>query len=144
MNRRPPNPLTMPELEKAKALYALGKSYHAIGLELNRDSKTIKKWLSEPETAKEIEAIKEDLSEMFEGMAKKMLASISDEDIQRINAYQRVVSSGIATDKARLLKGQATERIDVRALHLSLDEIRKKKAELLKQMAHIPEDEGIL
>ncbi|MBA4349611.1 MAG: hypothetical protein C0415_06470 [Thermodesulfovibrio sp.] len=122
MNRRPPKPLTMPELEKAKALYALGKSYHAIGCELNRDSKTIKKWLSEPETAKEIQVIKGELSEMFEGMAKRMLESITEEDIQKINAYQRVVSSGIATDKMRLLKGQSTSNISFAALIRSTEQ----------------------
>lgn len=127
MTRRPPNPLTMPELEKAKALYALGKSYHAIGLELKRDSKTIKKWLSEPETAKEIQVIKEGLAEMFEGMAKKMLASITEEDIQKINAYQRVVSSGIATDKARLLKDQSTDNISIHAMITEIKKLQLQK-----------------
>ncbi|MFA4828432.1 MAG: hypothetical protein WC855_13265 [Thermodesulfovibrionales bacterium] len=131
MNRRPPKPLTMPELEKAKALYAIGKSYHAIGLELNRDSKTIKKWLSEPETAKEIQVIKGELSEMFEGMAKKMLESITEDDISRINAYQRTLSAAVSTDKARLLKGESTENISLHTKVMASMERIKELQEML-------------
>ena len=46
---------------------------------------------------------------MFEGMARKMLVSISEEDIHKINAYQRTVSAGICTDKAAALRGPNQE-----------------------------------
>ena len=40
-----------------------------------------------------------------------MAGSITDEDIKKLNAYQRTVSAAIATDKAQLLKGQPTANV---------------------------------
>lgn len=104
--------LTVAELERAKALSALGKSYRQIGLELDRSDKTIKKALTKtPEVIQEVQEIKQELAGMFEDIAKRMIASITEEDIQKINAYQRTVAAGISTDKARLLKGESTDNI---------------------------------
>jgi len=51
-----------------------------------------------------------------------MLFSISDQDIEKINAYQRTVAAGIATDKMRLLKDQSTENV-----HLIVEMIKRIK-----------------
>jgi IS30 family transposase len=50
-------PLTVAELEKAKALSAYGHSYRAIGKKLGRCDKTIKKALTRsPEVIQEVES----------------------------------------------------------------------------------------
>ena len=124
MSRKSCNPLTVKELEQIKTLRASGLTYHAISKEINRDPKTVKKVCLEPQASKEIQEIKEELSAMFEGLAKRMITSITEEDIQKINAYQRTVSAGISTDKMRLLRNESTENIALNSilsvLHQSL------------------------
>ena len=123
---RTPNsiPLTLQEQEKVKTLSASGKTPHSIAKELNRSPHTIRRYLSCPEASTQIQEIKEELASMFEELGKRMLTSITDEDIQKINAYQRTISAGISTDKMRLLKGQSTENLAIdttlRNLHSSL------------------------
>ena len=116
INRKSPKPLTVKELEQIKALRASGLTYHAISKEIDRDPKTVKKACLEPETAKEIQEIKEELGDFFENLAKRMITSITDEDIKKINAYQRTLSAGISTDKMRLLKDESTENIAIRTV----------------------------
>ncbi len=105
--------MTDEEKAQIKSLMALGFSPTAIGKKLDRDHKTVIAYTRKPETIAEIAELKEDLADAYEGLARRMVDSISDEDIQKINAYQRTVASGIATDKARLLRGQSTESIDL-------------------------------
>lgn len=50
---------------------------------------------------------------MYEELAKRMITSITEKDIQKINAYQRTLSAGISTDKMRLLKDKSTENIGI-------------------------------
>ena len=124
MPKRSPNPLTVKELEQIKTLRASGLTYHAISREIDRDPKTVKKVCLEPQASIEIQEIKQELADMYEGLAKRMLTSITEEDIQKINAYQRTVSAGISTDKMRLLRNESTENIAINsilsAIHQSL------------------------
>ncbi|MEW6214967.1 MAG: helix-turn-helix domain-containing protein [Nitrospirota bacterium] len=129
MTKRPPNPLTVKELEQIKALRASGLSFHAISKEIKRDPKTVKKACLEPQTANEIQVMKEELANFFEDLARRMITSITEEDIQKINAYQRTLSAGIATDKMRLLKEQSTENI---AFHAIVEAINKKEERKIK------------
>jgi len=58
-NSKGAKPLRVAELEKAKALSALGHSYRAIGTNLGRCDKTIKKALTRsPEVIQEVREIK--------------------------------------------------------------------------------------
>jgi len=109
--------LDLQERERIKVMLAEGKTYHAIGKAIERSPHTIKAFAVKPETVQTVEKIKEELSDLFEGLAKKMIKSITDEDIQKINAYQRTVSAGISVDKMRLLREQPTTIID------SLDQV---------------------
>lgn len=124
MPQKTAKPLTVKELEQIKVLRASGLSFHAIAVQIDRDPKTVKKACLEPETSNQIQEIKEELSGMFEGLAKRMITSITDADIQKINAYQRTVSAGISTDKMRLLRDQSTENLAIegvlRAAHNNL------------------------
>jgi IS30 family transposase len=103
--------LTSEEKEKLKIMIANGSSYNAVGRELGRDPKTVKRYAIEPEVSNEIKQKQQNLAEWYEDLAKRMLSSITDQDIEKINAYQRTVSAGIATDKLRLLTNQSTENV---------------------------------
>ena len=124
MPKKSPKPLTVKELEQIKTLRASGLTYHAISREIDRDPKTVKKVCLDPQASIEIQEIKQELADMYEGLAKRMLTSITEEDIQKINAYQRTVSAGISTDKMRLLRNESTENIAINsilsAIHQSL------------------------
>lgn len=97
--------LTTNELEKAKVLSASGMSFRQIGRELGRSDKTVKKALTKtPEIIQEVQEIKEQLAGMFEDIAKRMIASIKEADITKLDAYRRTLSAGIATDKAAALR----------------------------------------
>ncbi len=118
--------LNVSELEQVKALRASGLTFHAIGKRLDRDHKTIAKACRVPAMATQIERVKGDLADRFEDLAKRMVASISDEDITRINAYQRTVSAAVSTDKMRLLRGHSTENI---SLHAIIERIEREERE---------------
>lgn len=129
MSRKAPNPLTVKELETIKALRASGLTYHAISKEVNRDPKTIKKACLEPEASMQIQEMKQELADMFEELSKRMLTSISDEDILKINAYQRTLSAAVGTDKMRLLRDQSTINL---AAELSLHERIERELKILQ------------
>ncbi len=121
-----PTPLNVMELEQVKALRASGLSFHAISKHLDRDPKTIKKACLDPDMAPQIAQVKVALADRFEDVAVRMLTAISDEDITRINAYQRTLSAAISTDKMRLLTGQSTENI---SLHAIIERIEREERE---------------
>src|SRR4030042_3225830 len=108
--------LTTEEKELIKLLSAKGESYYAISLQVKRSPHTIKKYLSEPETSLEVTEKKQELADIYEELANRFLRSISDEDIQKINAYQRTLSAGISTDKMRLLRNESTQNIALDAI----------------------------
>lgn len=53
----------------------------------------------------------ERITAKYEQLAERMVDSITDEDISKINAYQRIVAAGISTDKARLISNKSTMNI---------------------------------
>jgi hypothetical protein len=111
MGRKNKKSLTVQEVEKAKVLFASGLTYHAVGVELRRDPKTIKRVLSTPEVVAEVQELKAEIANLYEDLSKKILVSISDEDIKKANLRDRLISAGIATDKSQLLKGGSTQNI---------------------------------
>ncbi len=120
-------PLTVAELEKAKALSALGHSYRAIGMKLDRSDKTIKKALTRsPEVIQEVKEIQAELADSFGDLARRMITSITDADISKLDAYRRTLSGAVATDKMRLLRGEATS-IDVHVLLDAVQAIREMR-----------------
>lgn len=100
--------MTDEEKVQIKSFLAVGFSPTAIGKKLNRDHKTILAYTKKPETVLEVAELKEDLADAYEGLARRMLDSITEEDIQKINAYQRTIAASAATDKMRLLRNQST------------------------------------
>ena len=128
--------LSLKEKETIKALHAGGKTYYAISKAVKRSPHTVKKYLlSSPEVMQQVQEIKQELADMFEGLARKMISSITEQDIQDINAYQRIVAAGISTDKARLLKGQSTEIVDFNQIQTRRAEIRVQIEALKAQIS---------
>jgi len=114
--------LTTEEKELIKLLSAKGESCYAISLQVKRSPHTIKRYLSEPETYLEVQEKKQELSDMFEDVARRMIQSITDENIGSLDAYKRTLSAGIATDKMRLLRDQSTD--DTKNIYNFIKEIK--------------------
>jgi hypothetical protein len=127
-NPRKQKRLSVEEVEKMKALLANGMTPHAVGKELGRDPKTIRRYAEKTEIAQEIKVIQGELADQYEDMAHRMLTSITDEDIEKLSAYQRMVSSGIAIDKARLLKDLSTQNVGVKGAIELIDEAIRAKS----------------
>jgi IS30 family transposase len=126
-------PLSLEEKEKIKTFYAIGKSYNSIGRGLNRSPHTIKRYLLCPEAQEQVEVIKKELADMYEELARRMLISITDEDVQKISAYQRVIASGISVDKMRLLRDLSTENIDTKIAISNIDTLIKECNQALER-----------
>lgn len=107
-------PLTVKELERAKALSALGKSYRQIGRELQRSDKTVKRALTKtPEVITEVQELKKDIAALYNDLAERILESIDDKTIKEARLRDRVISAGVCTDKARLLNGESTTNLSI-------------------------------
>lgn len=116
MRKKGDLPLTTEEIAKAKTMAAAGYSCRAIGRALSRSDHTIAKLLSTPAVAEEVGAKKEQLADMFERLAIRTIEAVSEGDIKDASLQQKAVSSGIFTDKMRLLRGESSVNIDVNAL----------------------------
>src|SRR5271157_494783 len=110
------SPLSPEEQEKAKILYASGKTIHAVAQSLGRSAHTLKKFLCKPEIVKEVGIQREELATMFDAITHRTLSGVTDEDIRKSSLLQKMTAAGISIDKALLLRGQATSNIDVRIL----------------------------
>ena len=126
--------LTTEEKELVKLLSAKGESCYAISLQVKRSPHTIKKYLSEPETSIEVQEKKQELSDMFEDVARRMIQSVTDESIEKLDAYKKTLSAGIATDKMRLLREQSTDDTKtvynfIREIKIQMDNVGGNKPE---------------
>ena len=138
----PGKPLNFIEKEKCKVSRAVGNTYHAIAQELDRSPHTIKKYVENPSAKAEIMELQADLADMFEGLAHRLLNSITQKDIEKLNAYQRTVGASIAVDKMRLLREESTENIGPIALKIKLEELKAQVLEWKEEKVHQIEDKG--
>ncbi len=88
----------------------------------------------EPRNAKEIEVIKQELAGYFEDLSMRLITSISDKDIERLNGYQRIISAGICVDKLRLLRNESTSNISMEMIHANMEEREERRIELKKRL----------
>lgn len=96
--------LNLREKATIKTGIASGKTVNKVAGELKRSNHVIKRYAEEPETKHEISSIKQELSTLFNELARRMIESINAEDISKISAYQRTIAAAAATDKARALQ----------------------------------------
>ncbi len=127
-------PLNFEETEALKIMRASGLSYNAIAVQINRNPKTIKRACVDPMIIKGIQAIQEELADAYEGLSRRMIESITDNDILKLNAYQRTIASGIATDKMRLLRNESTHNVSLDVIHSNMAERQKRRQELLAEL----------
>ncbi|ODS34503.1 MAG: hypothetical protein SCARUB_00379 [Candidatus Scalindua rubra] len=130
-------PLNFDEIETVKLLRANGLTFHAISLKINRDPKTVKKACLDPIIASEIIEIQEVLADQYESLSRRMIDSITDDDINKLNAYQRTIASGICTDKMRLLRNESTENISMEKLDADKEAREERRIELEESMSEI-------
>ena len=130
-------PLAFKEIQALQILRASGLTYNAIAEQINRSPKTIKKACLNPVIASEIKEIQEELADAYEGLSRRILESITQEDIQKLNAYQRMIAAGIATDKMRLLRNESTENISMAKVEMNRKEIAVKCAEVEKRIREL-------
>ena len=130
-------PLNFDEIETVKILRANGLTFHAISQEINRDPKTVKKACLDPIIASEIIEIQEVLADQYESLSRKMIDSITDEDIEKLNAYQRTIASGICTDKMRLLRNESTSKINIDTINENIDATDEKIIKLEIEKAEL-------
>ncbi len=130
MARKSPNPLAVYEIEQIKVLKASGLSYYAVAKRVGRDSKTVKRCCIDPRNAEEIKDIQRELASYFEDLSMRLITSISDEDIEKLNGYQRIISAGICVDKLRLLRNESTENISIDAIRANRKDIAERIMEL--------------
>ena len=130
MARKAPKPLDLYEIEQIKVLKANGLADNAIAKKVGRDRKTVKRCCLKPKNAEEIKDIQRKLAGYFEDLGIRLITSISDEDILKLNCYQRVIAAGIAVDKLRLLRDESTENI-------SIDDIRAKREDLAERIMEL-------
>jgi len=71
-------------------------------------------------------------AQVFEAKQRKILDAITDEKMDNMSAAQGVVAAAIFEDKIRLIRGQATEIIDIRQISIDLEAITKRMQETLK------------
>ncbi len=137
MARKAPNPLDLYEIEQIKVLKASGLSYYAVAKKVGRDSKTVKRCCMDPRNAEEIKAIQRELASYFEDLSMRLITSISDEDIERLNCYQRVIAAGVSVDKLRLLRNESTENISIDVRRANKKDIAERIMELKIERAEI-------
>ncbi len=128
--KKPPKPLDLYEIEQIKVLKASGLSDNAIAKKVGRARKTVKRCCQDPRNAEEIKEVQRQLAGYFEDLGVRLITSISDDDIQKLNCYQRVIAAGIAVDKFRLLRNESTENI-------SIDDIRAKREDIAERIMEI-------
>jgi hypothetical protein len=111
--------LSSREKSRILKLSASGKSATAVSKKIGRNRRTVSKYLQDPGT-------KELLSDIYERLNRKILASITPEDMSKANLLQKTTSSAIMTDKTLVLRGQPTQ-IHVSYLLDAVEAIREMR-----------------
>ena len=121
--------LSVDEVLRAKALAAAGGSHRSIARSLGRSACAIKHALNaHPEVAEEeVVAMQKRMGGTFDGLAQRMVGSISDDDIRKMSTYQRVVAGAIATDKLVALSAAPLRQELISKLNQVLDAIRDER-----------------
>jgi hypothetical protein len=93
---------------------------------MGRSHHTIKRFLSNPETQRDVQDEKAILADMYREKARACVAAIDDEKIAKSSALQLATAAGICTDKHLLLTGDAPP-IRLEVLLATVDAIRAQR-----------------
>lgn len=123
------SPLTETERERAKVMNAGGATGNAIAKTIGRNRRTVQRFLDLPATREQVGVQREVLAGMFDEVAYRTVAGVSDKDIEKANLVQKLTSAGIAVDKAAMLRNEYPVAINVTALLDVAEAIRARDAE---------------
>jgi Helix-turn-helix domain len=121
------SPLTETERERAKVLHASGKTPSAIAKSMGRSHHTLQKFLDKPEIQKQVSVQREELAGMFDQVAHRIVGAVTPEDVTKATLQQKMVSAGIAVDKAALLRGEIPTTVNVTVLLDAVEAIREMR-----------------
>jgi predicted transcriptional regulator len=121
-----PLPRTLKEAAEADGLSVLATQ--RLARKMDREYQNVGRELKRVKT--------ETLVREFENLGLRALESITEEDLQNVNAYQRTLIAAIAIDKRELLDGRPTERISV--------EDRRRLPELLQMLDREVKRRGLI
>ena len=115
------------EQERAKVLHASGKTPSAIAKDMGRSHHTLGKFLGKPEVQKQVSIQREELAGMFDHVAHRIVGAVTPEDVTKATLQQKMVSAGIAVDKAALLRGEIPTTVNVTVLLDAVQAIREMR-----------------
>jgi|ERR1035437_725018 hypothetical protein len=121
------SPLTETERERAKVLRASGKTPTYIAKGMGRSPHTLRKFLDKPEVQKQVSIQREELASMFDHVAHRVVSSVTPEDVTKATLQQKMVSAGIAVDKAAALRGEIPVTVNVTVLLDAVQAIREMR-----------------
>jgi hypothetical protein len=91
---------------------------------MGRSHHTLQKFLDKPEVQKQVSIQREELASMFDHVAHRVVSSVTPEDVTKATLQQKMVSAGIAVDKAAALRGEIPVTVNVSVLLDLRDAIR--------------------
>ena len=113
---------------RAKALAGGGASLRSIARSLGRSFCAVKRAVNGHAVAEEeVVLMQKRIGGTFDGLAQRMVGSISDDDIGKMSTYQRVVAGAIATDKLVALSAAPLRQELISKLNQVLDAIRDER-----------------
>lgn len=122
--------------EQVKILAIEGLSDRNIGKKLNISKTAVNSIKNEIDNLDQLRTDKKrKMAEKLWDMAIQMISFISDEKLRKSSAAKLMVTAAIAIDKALLLAGEATERLEVKTeaeLDRQLKELEVAERELKK------------
>lgn len=131
-------PISSFDVQRAIKLRLQGLSYQEIGDLLGVTKQAIHyrlhKQFGNDESIEEFRAFKNNKDSYLEWIQHRIAASIDDDDIKTMKNKRGLTDLAILEDKIRLIRGQSTENISVNALQMSLEDLERKRQELLSQL----------
>ncbi|MEA5115969.1 MAG: helix-turn-helix domain-containing protein [Geobacteraceae bacterium] len=109
----PGSHLTVTEKLEIAALFADGVSAYAIAKRLGRDYATVTSALKTEDVTKHVRAAQENIGLKCIEISDRILSGVCDADIEKAPLQVKLVSAGIAIDKARLSLGLTTDNVGV-------------------------------
>ncbi len=88
-----------------------------------------------------LNSYKENKDMVFEAKQQEMMYSLDKEKIEKMSGRDAVVSAGILEDKIRLIRGQATENINIHAEIRKADELQERLKQLKEELNIMDEGE---
>lgn len=122
-------------IEAIAALLKSGMSKTAIAKTLNCSRQNLWERMKDAEDLQDFQTHKD---YRFENIQRKLCDSLDPEQFKKESTLQKVTAIGILEDKLRNIRGQATLRIDSFHVTASLEDLSRRKQELMdKVMANI-------